>query len=123
MLRAKAGMVDRKSIAKVVPTSAEDLEVMGSKRSEPRVPFGAIVEQGLLNAGDTLYCPKGERTARIRADGSLTAGALTGSIHKMGAMMENAPACNGWTYWRFKTDRGLASIDVLRAQVRAGIAA
>ena len=59
----------------------------------------------------------------ISADGSLAAGAHTGSIHKMGALMENAPACNGWTYWRFKTDRGFASIDVLRAQVRAGIAA
>ncbi len=113
----------RARIAKVTPTSAEDLEVMGSRRSEPRVPFGTIVEQGLLNPGDTLYCPKGQHTARIRADGSLSAGALTGSIHKMGAMMENAPACNGWTYWRFKTDRGLAPIDVLRAQVRAGIAA
>ena len=110
-------------IAGVRATSAEDLEVMGSKRSEPRIPFGALVEQGLLNPGDTLYCPKGSRTARVRADGSLAAGAHTGSIHKMGALMENAPACNGWTYWRFKTDRGFASIDVLRAQVRAGIAA
>ena len=110
-------------IAKVTPVSAEDLQTMGSKRAEPRVPFGHIVEQGLLSVGDTLYCPKGERTARVRADGSLMAGALTGSIHKMGALMENAPACNGWTYWRFKTDRGLAPIDVLRAQVRAGLAA
>ncbi|MEI7932739.1 MAG: site-specific DNA-methyltransferase, partial [Alphaproteobacteria bacterium] len=110
-------------IAGVQPTSAEDLEIMGSKRSEPRVPFGAIIEQGLLNPGDVLYCPKGKRTAKVRADGSLAAGSHTGSIHKMGALMENAPACNGWTYWRFKTDRGLTSIDVLRAQVRAGIAA
>jgi modification methylase len=113
----------RARIAKVTPVAAEDLATMGSKRAEPRVPFGHIVEQGLLSVGDTLYCPKGEHTARVRADGSLAAGALTGSIHKMGALMENAPACNGWTYWRFKTDRGLAPIDVLRAQVRAGLAA
>ena len=110
-------------IARVQPCTTENLEVMGSKRSEPRIPFGSLVEQGLLHAGDTLYCPKGQRTARIRADGSLMAGAHTGSIHKMGAMMENAPSCNGWTYWRFKTDRGLAPIDVLRAQVRADMAA
>jgi len=110
-------------IAGVAAISAADLEVIGSKKSEPRIPFGQIIEQGLLSPGDTLYCPKGERTARVRADGSLAAGDLTGSIHKLGAMMENAPACNGWTYWRFKTDRGMASIDVLRAQLRANIAA
>jgi modification methylase len=110
-------------IAAVTPMAPQDLETMGSKKAEPKVPFGQILELGLLRPGDVLYCPKGERTARVRADGSLAAGDLTGSIHKLGAMMEGAPACNGWTYWRFKTDRGLASIDVLRAQVRANIAA
>ena len=108
-------------IAKVIPVSPEDLDVMGSRRSEPRIPFGQIVEAGLLRAGDQLYCPKGERMARVRADGSLVLGDLAGSIHKMGAMVQHAPACNGWTYWHFKTDRGLTPIDVLRAKVRAGM--
>ena len=53
--------------------------------------------------------------------GSLSVDDLTGSIHKLGALFENAPACNGWTYWRFKTDQGLKSIDALRAEVRAGM--
>ena len=108
-------------IASVIPANAEDLAVMGSKRAEPKVPFGALVEAGLLNPGDRLYCPKGEREARVRADGSLVSGSLTGSIHKLGALLENAPACNGWTYWRFKTDQGLKSIDALRAEIRAGM--
>ena len=108
-------------IARVQPASPEDLEVMGSKKSEPRIPFGTIVEAGLLRPGDRLYCPKGEREARVRADGSLVHGQLTGSIHKVGALLENAPSCNGWTYWRFKSDKGYAPIDVLRAQVRAGM--
>ncbi len=108
-------------IAMVKPTAPEDLMMMGSKKSEPRVPFGALVEAGLLRAGDRLWCPKGEREARVRADGSLAHGDLTGSIHKLGALLENAPACNGWTYWRFKSDRGLQPIDVLRAEVRAGM--
>jgi modification methylase len=108
-------------IAAVTPASPEDLAVMGSKRAEPKVPFGALVEAGLLRPGDRLYCPKGEREARVRADGSLVSGDLTGSIHKLGALLENAPACNGWTYWRFKTDQGLKSIDALRAEVRAGM--
>ena len=81
----------------------------------------ALVEAGLLAPGDKLYCPKGEREARVRADGSLVSGALTGSIHKLGALLEHAPACNGWTYWRFKTDTGLRPIDALRAEIRAGM--
>ena len=106
-------------IAKVIPVSPADLDVMGSKRSEPRIPFGQIVEAGLLRAGDALYGPKGDHMARVRADGSLMLGDLAGSIHKMGAMVQAAPACNGWTYWHFKSDRGLTPIDVLRAKVRA----
>ena len=108
-------------IKAIVPVAPEDLQVMGSKKAEPRVAFGSLVEAGLLRPGDRLFCPKGEREARVRADGSLIAGEFTGSIHKLGAILENAPACNGWTYWRFKSDRGLQPIDVLRAQVRAGM--
>ena len=109
----------RQRIAKVIPVAPADLDVTGSKKSEPRVPFGQIVEAGLLRPGDLVWCPKGERAARVRADGSLAMGDLTGSIHKMGAMVQSQPACNGWTYWHFKTDKGLAPIDVLRAKVRA----
>jgi modification methylase len=113
--------VAEKRIKAVVPAAPEDLAVMGSKRAEPKVPFGALVEAGLLRPGDRLYCPRGEREARVRADGSLAYGELTGSIHKLGALLENAPACNGWTYWRFKSDQGLRSIDALRAEIRAGM--
>ena len=108
-------------IKAVIPAAPEDLVVTGSKKAEPKVPFGALVEAGLLAPGDKLYCPKGEREARVRADGSLVSGALTGSIHKLGALLENAPACNGWTYWRFKPDTGLRPIDALRAEIRAGM--
>ena len=105
-------------IAKVVPATAEEMAVTGSRKSEPRIPFGQIVEAGLLRPGDTLYCSKGRNAARVRADGSLSVGELSGSIHKVGAMVQSAPACNGWTYWHFKSDKGLAPIDVLRARVR-----
>jgi modification methylase len=113
--------VAEKRIKAVVPAAPEDLAVMGSKKAEPRVPFGALVEAGLLRPGDRLYCPKGEREARVRADGSLAHGDLTGSIHKLGALLDNAPACNGWTFWRYKTDRGFHLIDDLRTQMRAGM--
>jgi modification methylase len=110
-------------IAKVVPAAADEMIVTGSKKSEPRVPFGQIVEAGLLRAGDILYDPQGRHAARVRPDGSLVVGEVSGSIHKVGAMVQSAPACNGWTYWHFKTDKGLAPIDVLRAKVRAQLPA
>ena len=113
----------KERIRKVIPVSPADLEVMGSKKSEVRVPFGQIVEAGLLRAGDTVWCPKGKSSAKVRADGSLAIGELTGSIHKLGAMVQSQPACNGWTYWHIKTDKGLAPIDVLRSKVRAEMGA
>ena len=106
-------------IAKVVTASPEDLAVMGSKKSEPKIPFGAVVEAGLLRPGDLLYSPKGEHEARVRADGSLVFGEWSGSIHKVGALAQQAPACNGWTFWHVKTDRGLTPIDSFRAKMRA----
>jgi modification methylase len=106
-------------IAAVIPAAPEDLKVMGSKRAEVKVPFGALVEAGMLAPGDILYGPKGSHQARVRADGSLVSGEFTGSIHKLGAILENAPACNGWTYWQFKTDQGFKSIDALRSEIRA----
>jgi len=113
--------VAQKRIRAVLPARPEDLVVTGSRRAEVKVPFGALVEAGLLAPGDVLYCPRGEREARVRADGSLVSGLLSGSIHKLGALLENAPACNGWTYWSFRSDTGLRSIDALRAEVRAGM--
>ncbi|WP_292032893.1 MULTISPECIES: site-specific DNA-methyltransferase [unclassified Brevundimonas] len=113
--------VAEKRIKAVIPAAPEDLVVTTSKRAEPKVPFGALVEAGLLAPGDKLYCPKGDHEARVRADGSLVSGSMTGSIHKLGALLENAPACNGWTYWRFKTDTGLKPIDALRTEIRAGM--
>jgi modification methylase len=116
---ANYAKIAKERIAKVIPATAAEMAVTGSKKSEPRVPFGSLVEAGLLRAGDTLYDPQGRNSARVRPDGSLVVGELTGSIHKVGAMVQSAPACNGWTYWHFKTDAGLAPIDVLRAKVRA----
>jgi modification methylase len=119
---AKYAALAEARIAKVIPARPEDLDVTGSRRDEPKVPFGQIVEEGLLTPGDILWCPRGRRQAKVRADGSLAAEGLTGSIHKMGAMLESQPACNGWTYWHIRTDLGLQPIDVLRAQVRARLA-
>jgi modification methylase len=90
-----------------------------SKRTEPRIPFGTVVERGLLRVGSTLSDPSGRFTARVRADGTLISAAHRGSIHQVGAAVQGAPACNGWTFWHMKVGESLVAIDVLRQQVRA----
>jgi modification methylase len=94
------------------------LEVTGSKRAEPRVPFGAVVERGMLRPGEVLTSPRG-KTARVRADGTLVSDSAKGSIHQVGAALEGAPSCNGWTYWHFRRDGVNIPIDILRQQIRA----
>tara|TARA_R110002110_G_scaffold31171_10_gene109892 strand:+ start:415 stop:1500 length:1086 start_codon:yes stop_codon:yes gene_type:complete len=90
-----------------------------SKRSEPRVPFGTLVERGLLKPGDVLTDGREHVTARVRADGSIISSDHRGSIHKVGAAVQGAPACNGWTYWHFQSGSKRVPIDILRQKVRA----
>ncbi|MDR5652377.1 site-specific DNA-methyltransferase [Ruixingdingia sedimenti] len=105
-------------IARVRPYDRSALEITTSKRAEPRVPFGTLVERGMLRPGEVLVSPRGQ-TAKVRADGTLAADRMTGSIHQVGAHYEGAPSCNGWTYWHFKREGKMVPIDLLRQQIRA----
>ena len=107
-----------KRIAKVRKFDKSALEVTASKRSEPRVPFGQLVERGMLRPGEMLTSPRGQ-AAKVRADGTLIADDIKGSIHQVGAALEGAPSCNGWTYWNFRKEGKMVSIDVLRQQIRS----
>ena len=98
---------------------ASALEITGSKRSEPRVPFGQVVERGMLRPGEELFSIGNRHVAKVRADGTLVGLDVKGSIHQVGAHMEGAPSCNGWTYWHFKRDGKMIPIDLLRQQIRA----
>jgi modification methylase len=148
-------------IAAVVPCAASALEMQPSKREAPRVPFGAIVELGLLAPGSKLWDERGRVWAEVLANGSLaltpksfahplaklprgtderpgaaaaralkrqsrtgaacaaaTAAPAQGSIHRIGAAVQGAAACNGWTFWHFETEGGLKPIDQLREEAR-----
>lgn len=109
-------------LARVRPYDAESIAVTGSRRAEPRVPFGHLVERGLLRPGEVLVSLSG-RQAKVRADGTLISSDNRGSIHQVGAALEGAPSCNGWTYWHFRRDGQLIPIDLLRQQVRAEMTA
>ena len=111
--------IAEKRISKVRKFDRASLEVSQSKRAEPRVPFGQVVERGLLNPGEELTSLNGRHRARIRADGTLVAMDTKGSIHQVGAKLEGAPSCNGWTYWHFRREGKTVPIDLLRQQIRS----
>jgi len=107
-----------KRLAETSVAEADALKVTTGKRAEPRVPFGVIVERGLLKPGDTLYDPLERHAARVRADGSIVCRDAAGSIHRIGAHVQGTEACNGWTFWHFRKGKALIPIDLLRHAVR-----
>ncbi|HEY5794186.1 MAG TPA: site-specific DNA-methyltransferase [Bosea sp. (in: a-proteobacteria)] len=113
----------RKRIAAVTPLPAEAFSTAPSKRSEPRVPFLSLVEAGLVKAGEVVTDDKRRHKAVIRADGTLVLGPAVGSIHKVGALAQGLPSCNGWTFWHVERPAGLMLLDNLRGEIRAQMAA
>jgi len=111
----------RTRIAAVEPVEDASLVATPSKRKEPRIPFGWLVERGLLTAGDMLVSPCRRHTARVRADGTIISADHRGSIHQVGAAVQGAPSCNGWTYWSTVIEGKSVPIDVMRQQLRAGL--
>ncbi len=109
----------RARIAGVEPFDPKASAPILSKRAEPRVPFGMVLEFGMLNPGDALFDAKAQIRAQVMADASLLWDGMRGSIHAVGAKAQGRAACNGWTFWHYeKPQSGLAPIDLLRAEVR-----
>ncbi|MBV9542633.1 MAG: site-specific DNA-methyltransferase [Alphaproteobacteria bacterium] len=113
--------VARERIAAVTRAPDDAIEVTRSKRAEPRIPFGWVVERGLLPPGTILHGTQKRHRAKVRADGTLVTADATGSIHQMGAHVQGLDACNGWTFWQFEHNGTLVPIDVLRQQLRASV--
>ena len=98
-----------------LPLDESALATMQSPRSQPKVAFGTLVENGYLQPGAVLHDAKRRWAATVRADGSLLSACGTiGSIHKLGATLQGAPACNGWVFWHHEAAGALQPIDTLR---------
>ena len=110
-------------IRAVEPWPAEALAPLPSKRTEPRVAFASVIEAGLVTPGEALFDAQRRHRALVRADGAVTLGPATGSIHKVGALAQGLPACNGWTFWRVERNGELVCIDDLRGEMRAAMRA
>ena len=105
-------------IEAALPLDESAISIMQTPRQAPKVAFGTLVETGLLSPGTMLYDMKRRWKAIVRADGSLDYQGQTGSIHGLGAKLQAAPSCNGWTFWQVDTNDGLKPIDSLRQSYR-----
>ncbi len=113
----------RARVAAVEPLPDAALATVEGRRARPRIPFGQLVEAGMVRPGERLTCPRGEKEALVRVDGSLVAGDLAGSIHKVGAAVQSLPACNGWTFWHVERSGERVVLDRLREELRRRAAA
>ena len=98
------------------PAAPDGMAVTPNKREVARVPFGSLVERGLIAPGTEVVDKQRRVRATVSADGTLLSGTLRGSIHQVGAAVQNAPSCNGWTFWHFDRGGALVALDVLRTE-------
>ena len=96
------------------PIENDYLDTLQNGRSKPRIPFGSLVELGIIRPGTTIFDNKKKVTAKIMADGSIKHDQTEGSIHKVAAIILGTESCNGWTYWHCKLGNSFVPIDNLR---------
>ncbi|MGB3166797.1 MAG: site-specific DNA-methyltransferase [Alteraurantiacibacter sp.] len=106
--------VARARIEKELPLDESALTTMQSRKTQPRVAFGAVVEAGLLKPGSEIFDKKRRWRAIVRADGSIECGKQFGSIHGVGKELQGAPSCNGWTFWHYEAGGEVKPIDAAR---------
>jgi modification methylase len=107
-------------IAAIEPISESAALTMAGKREQPRIPFGTLVERGLVPAGSLLVDRARRWSATVTADGSIRCGRAQGSIHQVGAAVQDAPSCNGWAFWHVELPGGrLRVLDEYRAELLA----
>ena len=95
------------------------LDTLENNRSKQRIPFGSLVELGVIKPGTQIYDQKKKINAKIMVDGSIRCQESEGSIHKVAAKILGADSCNGWTYWHYLSGDTLKPIDELRQRLRS----
>jgi modification methylase len=108
-------------IASTLELDESAMRTMAPKKSQPRVPFGALVETGMVEPGAVLTDAKRRWQARVGADATLELSGKQGSIHQIGAAAQGAPSCNGWTFWHIASGEELIQLDTLRQRYIAAL--
>ena len=99
------------------PIEDDLLDTLKNNRLKPRIPFGSLVELGIIKPGTNIFDNKKKITARIMADGSIKHNQAEGSIHKVAATILGAESCNGWTFWHCDINGRTYPIDYLRQRL------
>ena len=99
------------------PIEDNYLDTLKNNRSRPRIPFGSLVELGIIKPGTIIFDNKKKINAKIMADGSIKHEKTEGSIHKVAATILGAESCNGWTYWHYNKNGSILPIDDLRQRL------
>lgn len=117
--------LSRERLGSIEPLKDQDAfnSISQYKKEKPRIPFGWLVENGILEPGTSLVDQKKRFEAKVSADGSLYAKtgkgiSHRGSIHKVGAELQGAPSCNGWTFWYARHGQKWVPIDYFRENMR-----
>ena len=90
------------------------LDALENNKSKPRIPFGSLVELGILKPGTVLFDTKKRFNAKVMVDGSIKHKESAGSIHKVAAKIMGTESYNGWTYWHCNIGGSTVQIDSLR---------
>jgi modification methylase len=101
-------------IEKELPLDESAISTMQAGKSAPKVAFGTLIETGWIAPGSVVFDKKRRIKATVRTDGSLMSGLDSGSIHGLGAKVQGAPSCNGWTYWHIEHEGELKPLDAIR---------
>ena len=107
----------KQRLEKTIKIEDHYLDVIKNNKSKPRIPFGSLIEMGILEPGTTLFDSKKKYNAIIMADGSIKCKNSEGSIHKVAAGIMRTESYNGWTYWHYNLDGAIVPIDHLRQRL------
>ena len=107
----------KQRLEKTIKIEDHYLDTIKNNKSKPRVPFGSLVELGIVKPGMSVFDYKKKVNAKIMADGSIKYQNSEGSIHKVAAKIIGAESCNGWTYWHYNLGGNMVPIDNLRQRL------
>ena len=107
----------KQRLEKTIKMEDHYLDTIKNNKSKPRIPFGSLVELGIVKPGMSVFDYKKKVNAKIMADGSIKYQNSEGSIHKVAAKIIGAESCNGWTYWHYNNNGSMLPIDDLRQRL------
>ena len=111
-------LLAKKRLLKTKSLKNEIVKLSQSRKELPKIPFGELVEQGIIPPGAVLTDSKKIHSAKVKIDGSIISKNFSGSIHQVGAKIQGLPSCNGWDFWHLKNNKTSTLLDELRNQYR-----